>query len=575
MTKETSSGRTLISMFYRYPRLMLGLVLISGLGFLSNSLVVAQTDSPVDQGAEAAPKTIAPAEHTIAPPPAPAPVPEPAIRHKATAPEPIAESAAPAPKPIREPAPYASTKPYVPESESVSSSSKEPSAPTLELAPYAAKKPTAPVTALEDSPPAETVVQQKPVLPPPNLSSPDTSTAARPRKLILNPASTQESPNTPVERTNNYIDSTDYSIGATTRDRAPTTVVLSERSTGCQTVSQNGKLASAVCGVVAPNQQTPSKQTSSPPTVNQLVSIQKTPSRPTLSQLVSAQKTSTPQMLSQLITGQKKATPQMLSQLITAQNTPIVPRASSGTPQELQLTGVPRLPRPPVAAAQPSSPSVLQAGESESRPTQQTPYSEYSPAPIPALPGQSYYSSAVPSTAPMGLDYYNLATRPVGRPNIGKTSFMFPLTVPAAITSMFGWRIHPITGDYRFHAGTDIGAPTGTPVIAAASGQVATANFLGGYGLSVILLHEQGTQQSLYAHLSEIFVQPGQVVEQGTVIGRVGSTGNSTGPHLHFEWRHLTTEGWVAVDAGTHLEYALAQFIRALQIAQAAPQRGT
>ncbi|MBD0344335.1 MAG: hypothetical protein ICV63_05780, partial [Coleofasciculus sp. Co-bin14] len=87
MTKETSSGRTLISMFYRYPRLMLGLVLISGLGFLSNSLVVAQTDSPVDQGAEAVPKTIAPAEHTIAAPPAPAP--EPAIRHKETVPEPI------------------------------------------------------------------------------------------------------------------------------------------------------------------------------------------------------------------------------------------------------------------------------------------------------------------------------------------------------------------------------------------------------------------------------------------------------------------------------------------------------
>jgi murein DD-endopeptidase MepM/ murein hydrolase activator NlpD len=151
---------------------------------------------------------------------------------------------------------------------------------------------------------------------------------------------------------------------------------------------------------------------------------------------------------------------------------------------------------------------------------------------------------------------------------------MFPLTIPSAITSLFGWRIHPITGDRRFHAGTDLGAPLGTPVVAAAFGQVLTADFLGGYGLTVVLQHEQGTDESLYAHLSEIFVQPGDQVEQGTVIGRVGSTGNSTGPHLHFEWRHLTADGWVAVDAGAHLEYSLVQFIRALQVAQAAPQRG-
>jgi murein DD-endopeptidase MepM/ murein hydrolase activator NlpD len=172
------------------------------------------------------------------------------------------------------------------------------------------------------------------------------------------------------------------------------------------------------------------------------------------------------------------------------------------------------------------------------------------------------------------LAYYNLTNRPVGRPTIGKSSFMFPLTIPVSITSLFGWRLHPISGDYRFHAGTDLGAPQGTPVIAAASGEVATADFLGGYGLTVILRHEKGTQESRYAHLSEIFVQTGELVEQGTVIGRVGSTGNSTGPHLHFEWRHLTTDGWVAVDAGAHLEYALAQFINALQLAQGTPQRG-
>jgi murein DD-endopeptidase MepM/ murein hydrolase activator NlpD len=112
----------------------------------------------------------------------------------------------------------------------------------------------------------------------------------------------------------------------------------------------------------------------------------------------------------------------------------------------------------------------------------------------------------------------------------------------------------------------------GTPVLAAYRGEVAAADWSGGYGLMVILRHEGGTQESRYAHLSEIYVRPGDWVEQGVVIGRVGSTGLSTGPHLHFEWRHLTQEGWVAVDAGLHLEYALENLIQSLQMAGTAAQ---
>ena len=119
------------------------------------------------------------------------------------------------------------------------------------------------------------------------------------------------------------------------------------------------------------------------------------------------------------------------------------------------------------------------------------------------------------------------------------------------------------------HSGTDLGAPLGTPVLAAYRGEVAIADWLRGYGLTVTLRHEEGTQESRYAHLSEIFVQPGELIEQGTVIGLVGSTGNSTGPHLHFEWRHLTNSGWVAVDAGVHLEYAMENLIRSMQLAEA------
>ncbi|NJO94582.1 MAG: M23 family metallopeptidase [Hydrococcus sp. RM1_1_31] len=148
------------------------------------------------------------------------------------------------------------------------------------------------------------------------------------------------------------------------------------------------------------------------------------------------------------------------------------------------------------------------------------------------------------------------------------TSLIFPLPVPAKITSAFGWRIHPITGSGKMHSGTDIGAPEGTPVLAAYPGEVEIADWVGGYGLTVILRHEQGTQESRYAHLSEVFVQPKDWVKQGTVIGRVGSTGMSTGPHLHFEWRYLTSNnGWVAVDAGLHLEYALANLMDAMQMA--------
>ncbi len=108
--------------------------------------------------------------------------------------------------------------------------------------------------------------------------------------------------------------------------------------------------------------------------------------------------------------------------------------------------------------------------------------------------------------------------------------------VSGPITSPYGMRFHPILGGYRKHNGTDYGVPYGTPVKAADYGEVMLADWFGAYGKTVILVHGRGIS-TLYAHLSQIAVSQGQKVQKGQVIGYVGSTGLSTGPHLHFEVR--------------------------------------
>ncbi|MGB0563938.1 MAG: M23 family metallopeptidase [Spirulinaceae cyanobacterium] len=154
--------------------------------------------------------------------------------------------------------------------------------------------------------------------------------------------------------------------------------------------------------------------------------------------------------------------------------------------------------------------------------------------------------------------------RPAPYPNNGNRGLLFPLGIPSEISSVFGWRLHPISRDWRMHTGTDFAAPQGTPVLATYHGEVALAETVGGYGQMVVIRHEDGSQESRYAHLAHIFVQPGEWVEQGDVIGLVGNTGHSTGPHLHFEWRHWVANSWVPVDAGPQLEWALSEMRQAM-----------
>jgi murein DD-endopeptidase MepM/ murein hydrolase activator NlpD len=106
----------------------------------------------------------------------------------------------------------------------------------------------------------------------------------------------------------------------------------------------------------------------------------------------------------------------------------------------------------------------------------------------------------------------------------------------SALTSGFGMRTHPVLGGRRGHKGIDLSSPTGTPIRATADGVVNRADWFSSYGLFVSLEHG-GQIETRYGHMSRLNVAPGQQVKKGDIIGYVGSTGRSTGPHLHYEVR--------------------------------------
>lgn len=162
------------------------------------------------------------------------------------------------------------------------------------------------------------------------------------------------------------------------------------------------------------------------------------------------------------------------------------------------------------------------------------------------------------------------------KPDPNDTHFYYPLPEVVEVTSPFGWRTHPIYGDRRLHAGEDLGAPEGMPVLSAHSGYVRYADWGDGYGNMIIVEYADGKYQTLYAHLSEIFVREGEAVRARQVIGKVGSTGGVTGAHLHFELLHKSGNDFEPVSPSAQIKaveaYVAAKPSEPGESSNAAPQ---
>lgn len=126
---------------------------------------------------------------------------------------------------------------------------------------------------------------------------------------------------------------------------------------------------------------------------------------------------------------------------------------------------------------------------------------------------------------------------------VGIGEFVMPSTSGMNINSPYGYRTHPISGEWKLHTGLDFACSLGDPIVAVQNGKVAVTSGRTGYGNHVIINH--GDKYTLYAHLSSIGVKINDVVTAGQPVGNCGSTGASTGPHLHFEVQKILYGGWL------------------------------
>jgi murein DD-endopeptidase MepM/ murein hydrolase activator NlpD len=376
-------------------------------------------------------------------------------------------------------------------------------------------------------------------------------------KVSQTEKNTQKTESTATSKTKDYnnaeIDPTEYKGTATNNYEPPSSVVVTERASGCEAVFSKREIAAGACGRKATDTPRVAEATkkSAPSWIkkSETASLAKAPTPTPVATKTATNSTSnttpkTPNVVKAVAAAVNNNQSWRTPVADTGSHTKSNYRANRFIPAPSEFSATTTVSATPIAPSFGSLPA---------------PISEDNVAPRPSNVSYDFALASVLPQVP-----YSEAFAYRG----GATGVAYPLSFAAPITSLFGWRIHPITGDRRFHAGTDIGAPTGTPILAAAKGQVETADWMGGYGLTVTVNHSSA-QQTLYAHMSEILVRPGQWVEPGTVIGRVGSTGNSTGPHLHFEVRHLTPNGWVAVDPGVKLQAGLNNLVYSNRTAQA------
>ena len=169
------------------------------------------------------------------------------------------------------------------------------------------------------------------------------------------------------------------------------------------------------------------------------------------------------------------------------------------------------------------------------------------PEPMPpAVPSQVAVADVrLPAAVGSGLP------APAAAPERGSLRLLYPLAQPAEQVDPWGWRWSERRGAWRMHTGVDLAAAEGTPVLAARAGLVVLVESVGGYGLTVLIEHGEALE-TLYAHLLDATVLPGQWVEAGAVIGRLGASGQASGPHLHFELRHRGAQ-LTALDPTPHL----------------------
>ncbi|MDY6806464.1 MAG: peptidoglycan DD-metalloendopeptidase family protein [Cyanobacteriota bacterium] len=370
---------------------------------------------------------------------------------------------------------------------------------------------------------------------------------------------------------NAYIDRNDYNVGATDSYESPSTVVFSERSSGCEAVLETGQgIVGSVCDYAEPayvagdNWSAPTANNWSAPTANNWSE----PSYNNNNWSAPTQTAATSDYSPSYSSSSSYSDNNYYSGSSSSYSDDSYYSGSSSSYNDNSYYSGSNYNDNSYYSGSNYNDNSYYSGSNYGSGYYYEPEEVQVASVLPAQLGGLFEVNPMSNS---GLAYYNRTMRPPSVRGNGDKKLLFPLSLPAPITSLFGWRTHPILGYKKFHTGTDLGAYMGTPVVAAYAGRVTIADWLGGYGVTVAIEHQHKSSETLYGHLSEIFVKPGEFVQQGEVIGRVGNTGRSTGPHLHFELREWTKDGWVTRSPNSQIEAGMASLMAALKIKEVPP----